>query len=99
MTLTLEGMRWGYAFLNAFGPTTLEEREDVVVQAIEMFLSDINEKNVKGTTYEGKIKQISGYVFVMPGFSGIKYEGIIENDRGKSKLSFLVSEKIREGLN
>ncbi len=99
MAKTTNAYRWGYCSLSIEGKSTLEEREDIITRAIDMYLSNVDETNVRGETYEGRIKQTSGYQFVAPGFSGIEYQAEVENRKGKSKFKFLISEKVREELN
>ena len=49
------GIRWGYVFLKASSYLEKEEFQELMVQAVEMYLAGETERNVKSSEYEGRL--------------------------------------------
>ncbi len=90
--------RWGYVFLAFDSFITFDERIYLAREAIEMKLNGISTRDIKRDGYEGKLYEKGGYQ-TLGTFSGQCFEAELETDRGKSNLSFLVTEHIRATLN
>ncbi len=71
------GLRWGYVFLKASSYLNTDEFQELMIQAVEMFLAGETERNVKGSEYEGRL------------FTEQRYELI----GTMGKASFLVNEQ------
>ncbi|KYK26482.1 hypothetical protein AYK26_05005 [Euryarchaeota archaeon SM23-78] len=84
--------RWGFIFLEAYGPLPYEDKIYLVEQAAEMYFKEENKREIKTDGLEGIIIT-KGEHGVIGSFGGQKYSARVENDYGKSKLSFLISEQ------
>jgi len=60
------GIRWGYVFLKASSYLGTDEFQDLMVQAVEMFLAGETERNVKGPEYEGRLYTEQRYELLVP---------------------------------
>ena len=49
------GIRWGYVFLKASSYLGQEEFQELMVQAVEMYLAGETERNVISSEYEGRL--------------------------------------------
>ena len=49
------GIRWGYVFLKASSYLGQEAFQELMVQAVEMYLAGETERNVKSSEYEGRL--------------------------------------------
>ena len=65
------GIRWGCAFLRTTSHVPENELQELMLQAVEMYLMDEEERIVKSSNYEGKLytqrrHEISGGSFGCP---------------------------------
>ena len=50
-----QGIRWGYVFLRAPNFLNHEDRDHLMMTAVEMYLAGEDERNVEGADYEGRL--------------------------------------------
>ena len=87
-----KGLRWGYVFLKASSYLSGEEFHELMVQAVEMFLAGEEERNVKGSEYEGRLYTEQRYELIGT-IGGQRFDADLETSRGRDKASFLVNEQ------
>ena len=79
-------------YLNAFLRTTSRvpdiELEELMVQAVEMYLMDGEERNVKTTYYEGKLYTQRSHE-ILGGFGGQRFDAELETTQGRDSATFL----------
>ena len=90
--------RWGITFLEADMTVSFEDKAHLIFQATEMYLCEQPERDVATDTLEGRIWTKGDYQ-LLGSFGGVQYRAEVETERGKSKIRFLVCEKIRANLN
>jgi len=81
------GIRWGYAFLRT--TSHAPGLEDLLVQAVEMYLMGEEERNVKTSNYEGEL--------YTGGFGGQRFDAELETTQGRDSATFLVNEQTGAG--
>ena len=97
-------MRWGYLFIDIGNYLTFEERMEVARKTVRTYLDGVNNADIKGSAYEGRIT-ITERHFCMGGFVGRKAEIEIDanpvggQERGRTTISMLLTEKINQNLN
>ena len=87
-----KGIRWGYVFLKASSYLGQEEFQELMVQAVEMFLAGETERNVKGPEYEGRLYTEQRYELIGT-MGGQRFDADLEPSRGHDNASFLVNEQ------
>ena len=87
--------RWGITFLKGCSGLTEREKNYLIGEATILFLKEEEIKKIKTETLEGYIS--TGRPGVLGCFSGMQYDAIIETNKGKYDLSFLVSDLTRNG--
>ncbi len=95
----MDSGRWGITYLQTDSRLNEEERSKLMWIATEMYLKEEKKRNVEGKRYEGRITTNGQYALLGAGFGGQKFEATLDADFGKAELSFLVTEKIKVGLN
>jgi len=90
--------RWGVTFIQTDSALSFEDRGSLLIAATEMYLEKQNERKVEGEEFEGVLRNTKER-YMCGCFSGLGFEAEIETEHGKRRLSFLVTEKIRAGLN
>ena len=88
------GIRWGYVFLKASSYLGQDEFQELMVQAVEMFLAGETERNVKGPEYEGRLYTEQRYELIGT-MGGQRFDADLETPYGRDKASFLVSEQTK----
>ena len=91
-----KGIRWGYVFLRASTYLNAEETQELMVQAVEMFLLGESERNVKGSEYDGRLSTEQRYELIGT-MGGQRCDADIETSRGRDKAAFLVNEQTQGG--
>jgi len=86
------GLRWGYVFLKASSYLNTDDFQELMIQAVEMFLAGETERNVKGSEYEGRLFTEQRYELI-GAMGGQRFDADIETSRGRDKASFLVNEQ------
>ena len=89
-----KGIRWGYVFLKASSYLGQDEFQELMVQAVEMFLAGETERNVKGPEYEGRLYTEQRYELIGT-MGGQRFDADLETPYGRDKASFLVSEQTK----
>ena len=69
-----------------------EEFQELMVQAVEMFLAGETERNVKGPEYEGRLYTEQRYELIGT-MGGQRFDADLETSRGHDNASFLVNEQ------
>ena len=85
-------IRWGYVFLKASSYLGTDEFQDLMVQAVEMFLAGETERDVKGPEYEGRLYTEQRYELIGT-MGGQRFDANLETSRGHDNASFLVNEQ------
>ena len=88
------GIRWGYVFLKASSYLATDEFQDLMVQAVEMFLAGETERNVKGPEYEGRLYTEQRYELIGT-MGGQRFDADLETSRGHDNAAFLVNEQTK----
>ena len=91
-----KGIRWGYVFLRASMYLNAEETQELMVQAVEMFLLGESERNVIGSEYDGRLSTEQRYELIGT-MGGQRFDADIETSRGRDKAAFLVNEQTQGG--
>ena len=86
------GIRWGYVFLRASNYLNSEEFNELMVQAVEMYLAGESERRVKHDSYEGRLFTEGRYE-VMGGLGGQRFDADLETIYGRDQATFLVNEQ------
>ncbi len=94
----LDSCRWGITFLVTDSRFSEEERDALMIKAITMYLAGQKKGRIKTEVYEGEISS-NGEYQMLGSFGGQRFRAVLDTDHGKSRLEFLVTEKIREELN
>ncbi|MBM12016.1 MAG: hypothetical protein CL759_08085 [Chloroflexi bacterium] len=89
-----KGIRWGYVFLKASSYLEQEEFQELMVQAVEMYLAGEEQRNVKGSEYEGRLYTEQRYELIGT-IGGQRFDADLETTRGRDNASFLVNEQNR----
>jgi hypothetical protein len=87
-----KGLRWGYVFLKASSYLDTEEFQELMVQAVEMYLAGENERKVKGTEYDGRLYTEQRYELIGT-MGGQRFDADLDTSRGRDHASFLVNEQ------
>jgi hypothetical protein len=86
------GIRWGYVFLSSAAHIGAGEVNDLMVQAVEMYLAGESERDIKCSGFEGRLFTKMKYE-VIGSLGGQRFDAELETPYGKDKASFLVSEQ------
>ena len=87
-------MRWGYVFLRAASHLAEDDLMQLMTQAVEMYLQGEDERNVKGSNYDGKLFTERKYE-LLGEFGGQRFDVEIDTIYGRDKATFLVSEQTK----
>ncbi len=88
------GIRWGYAFLRT--TSHVPELEELLVQAVEMYLMGEEERIVKTSNYEGKLYTQRRHE-ILGGLGGQRFDAELETAQGKDSATFMVNEQTGAG--
>ena len=88
------GIRWGYVFLRAASYIGSEEFEELMVQAVEMYLAGERERDIKCSSFEGRLFTEMKYE-VIGALGGQRFDADLETPSGRDKATFLVNEQSR----
>ena len=86
------GIRWGYVFLRSSNYLNHEESNELMVQAVEMYLGGESERKVKRDSFEGRLLTEGRYE-VMGGLGGQRFDAELETVYGRDQATFLVNEQ------
>jgi len=92
------GTEWGYVYAKTDSRLSEEDRNSLVMTAIDMLYEEQDKKDVLSDSYEGRI-QDTGKSYNLGAFFGKLFEVNIEFDFGKTRLSFLVLPYKNPALN
>ena len=87
-----EGIRWGYVFLKSANYLQPEHFEDLMVQAVEMYLAGEETREVKHSDFEGRLFTERRYE-VIGSLGGQRFDAQLETAYGRDDASFLVNEQ------
>ena len=90
------GIRWGCAFLRTTSHVPENELQELMVQAVEMYLMDEEERIVKSSNYEGKLYTQRRHE-ILGGFGGQRFDAELETTQGRDSATFLVNEQTGAG--
>ncbi len=79
-------------FLRAASLVGEEEANEIMVQAVEMFLVGEEERNIKSSGFEGRLYTEMRYE-IIGSLGGQRFDADLETPYGRDKASFLVSEQ------
>ena len=79
-------------FLRAASHIGEEEALVIMEQAVEMFLVDEEERNIKSSGFEGRLYTEMRYE-IIGSLGGQRFDADLETPYGRDKASFLVSEQ------
>ena len=88
------GIRWGYVFLRAATHIAEDDVKYLMTQAVEMYLEGEEERNLKGSNFEGKLYTEAKYE-LLGELGGQRFDAELETFSGRDKATFLVSEQTR----
>ena len=88
----IKGVRWGISYLTTDSGIPEVERFRILCEATDMYLSGEDARDVRSEHYEGRVYTKREYGMV-GAFGGVKYYAELDTTHGKSRLSFLVSER------
>ena len=86
------GIRWGYVFLRSANYLGTEQFHELMLQAVEMYLGNEDEREVKHSDFEGRLFTQHRYE-LMGGLGGQRFDAVLETAYGKDEATFLVSEQ------
>ena len=86
------GIRWGYVFLRSANCLNPGEFNELMVQAVEMYLGGESERNLKHDGFEGRLFTEGRYE-VMGGLGGQRFDAELETIYGRDRATFLVNER------
>ena len=87
-----KGIRWGYVFLRAASHLDADGLHDLMLQAVEMFLAGEEERQVKGGSFDGKLRTEMRYE-IIGSLGGQRFDAELETAYGHDTATFLVSEQ------
>ena len=87
-----KGIRWGYVFLKGSSYLNTDEFHELMVQAVDMYLAGEEQRNVKGSEYEGRLFTEQRYELIGT-LGGQRFDADLETTRGRDNASFLVNEQ------
>mgnify|MGYP001457574432 FL=1 len=96
MNLEHMGLRWGYVFLRTAAYMRNEDLEELMVQAVEMYLAGEDSREIKQPAYEGRLYTERKHE-LLGGFGGQRFDADLETVRGKDNATFLVNEQTGGG--
>ena len=88
------GIRWGYVFLSAAAHIDGEQMNELMVQAVEMYLAGETVRSIKSGGYEGRLYTEMKYELIGT-LGGQRFDVELETTYGKDKAAFLVSEQTK----
>ncbi len=94
---TLEGCRWGYAFLQTDGRLSELERISLIEEAVDMYLTESPRRKVEAETYSGMIER--GNYGLIGCFGGVEYKARVDTKEGEANIRFLVNEPAKAQWN
>ena len=102
------GDSWGYAFACVDARIGFDETLHLVKSAIDMYLDNLDKKDVRGVNYEGRITNTKKY-YQLGAFGGICFKAELDvdskldvdsnNGDNKANLSFLILDYIDPIMN
>ena len=90
------GLRWGYVFLRTASHISNDDLEDLMVQAVEMYLAGEDSREIKQPEYEGRLYTERRHE-LLGGFGGQRFDADLETLRGQDSATFLVNEQTGGG--
>ena len=90
------GLRWGYGFLRTASHISNDDLEDLMVQAVEMYLAGEDSREIKQPEYEGHLYTERRHE-LLGGFGGQRFDVDLETARGQDSATFLVNEQTGGG--
>ena len=87
-----KGIRWGYVFLKSANHLQHDHFEDLMVQAVEMYLAGEDTREVNHSEFQGRLFTERRYE-VIGGLGGQRFDAELETAYGKDAASFLVNEQ------
>ncbi|HEU0021311.1 MAG TPA: hypothetical protein VFR55_06525 [Dehalococcoidia bacterium] len=90
------GIRWGYVFLRAPSHLADDDVKYLMTQAVEMYLLGEDERNIKGSSYDGKL-YTEGKYELLGELGGQRFDADMDTIYGRDRSTFLVSEQTRGG--
>ena len=87
-----KGIRWGYVFLKSANHLKAEHFEDLMVQAVEMYLEGEETREVKHADFQGRLFTEKRYE-VIGTLGGQRFDAELETAYGRDEASFLVNEQ------
>ncbi len=88
----IKGIRWGVSYLTTDSRLPVGEKFRILCEATDMHLAGESERDVQSEHYEGRVYTKWEYGMI-GAFGGVKFYAELDMTYGKSKLSFLVSER------
>jgi hypothetical protein len=88
------GIRWGYVFLRAASHLAEDDVKYLMTQAVEMYLLGEDERNIKGSSFEGKL-YTEGRYELLGELGGQRFDAEMDTIYGRDNSTFLVSEQSR----
>ncbi len=95
--LIYKGKVWEYIYLNPNGTLNEEDREILIWNMIDMHTRGKGKRDVKGENYKAEIKR--GKYATLESFAGQSFDIILETNKGKSKMSTLLIDRVNPSLN
>lgn len=86
------GIRWGYVFLHGAVHINGDGVRDLMRQAVEMYMAEEEERDIKSSSFEGKLYTERRYE-VIGSLGGQRFDAKLETPRGQDQAAFLVSEQ------
>ena len=88
------GIRWGYVFLHGATHINGDEIKDLMAQAVEMYMAGEEERNIKCSSFEGRLYTEKKYE-VIGALGGQRFDANLETTYGEDQAAFLVNEQSR----
>lgn len=95
---TIDYGRWGITYLVTDSSLSMQDREELLMYATVMYLNRDKIKEVKGDNYEG-VLETEGEHQMLGNFGGQRFSARLETNHGKSRVDFLVTERVNPNLN
>ena len=90
--------RWNWAYLCSNRSMPLDESYFLVEEAVDMFQEKEKKRNIRRDWYEGTLYNTGDHAMV-GGFGGRKFSAVLDSDKGKIKLEFIVMAEMDYTMN
>ena len=91
--INYQGMRWGYVFMKTDSRLSQDEREELLLTAVKMELTEKKRITFSGDRYEGTMRS-TGKIGILGAFTGSEYIADLDVEKeGRMNLKFLVDER------